>query len=801
MVNKKIEDLIRRSEAREVLLEQIIKSDYPLTNFPNKENFLILAREWNSWYPSAFNVAGGCYFFNVNEEIYIIDPGFNTLDFIVEKNLDIRLIRHIFVTHFHPDHFENLTKILTRLTSKKHKITVYMNTTTFSQFKIFLKDNTEFIELKPGNHLKVEIKKKNYDFNIELDVARSYHKEIGGYMNSIGLKFHLKSVKDKNKSYKIGFMSDTDGSLEYMDYYKKIYDDCDILIPHIGAIHKSPNGYKHLYLSGIEELLIRISNKNKFIFLGEFGLELGNNQIFYNGIYRVISAKIPYMRLMKNIYELIYSQDSIISKEEKNTILILLIREFEGCTKEIENETILKEDRSEEVFLDNLHSIFQDYLKNYNEELIKDLFWSFLKIYVFEVETNIADFKNDLIDFLNKNGLENINKKFSNNLKKIIPYFSKNFRDKLLSKLIFAIVPRYAKKSLALSSLIPKSMRIVVNNPTNPDDSIVENFFGRESNYKSILNINKINEVAWKGLILLLFIYFIIVLQEDKEIYEIDDYPEGRKIICEYLKKTNHKIIPVHPSYKIIFGESFIELEGKCEDEHINQIRIDEYNSSWNINYEKTVDKDSKRREFIDIIPPDKCSVCQYYDYLDSEPSYPYDSEMERIEEEEHHKFEENERNRINAKIIMAQTFDDFFNVFFDLSLPSLIIIDSNILRERVEGLINETDIAPEQKILYLIHPYMIKHSIIFKLLINQLNQLSKDAIKQLVYRIFENPSPYSEIEEKNDIYLKLLDNETLLKEIFSRIKDDIDLEFIVRLAKYLGEKLEIEKLKIDDLQ
>ena len=207
MVNKKIEDLIRRSNAREILLKQIIKSDYPLTNFPNKENFLILAREWNSWYPSSFNVAGGCYFFNVNEEIYIIDPGFNTLDFIVEKNLDLRLIRHIFITHFHPDHFENLTKILTRLTSKKHKITVYMNTTTFNQFKLFLKDNTEFIELKPGNHLKVEIKKKNYDFNIELDVARSYHKEIGGYMNSIGLKIHLKSVRDKNKSYKIGFMS------------------------------------------------------------------------------------------------------------------------------------------------------------------------------------------------------------------------------------------------------------------------------------------------------------------------------------------------------------------------------------------------------------------------------------------------------------------------------------------------------------------------------------------------------------------------------------------------------------------
>jgi len=313
---------------------------YKSTKFYSGEKILILAREWNSWYPSAFNVSAGCYFFNINEEIYIIDPGFNTLDIIVQNNLDLRLIRYIFVTHFHPDHFENLTKLLTRLTSRTYKLTVYMNTTTLNQFEVYLKDNTEFIELKPGNHLKIGSNNENRNFEINLEITKSFHKEIGGYMNSIGLKFHLIPVESKNQSYKIGFMSDTDGLSAYMNHYEKFYDECDILIPHIGAIHKNPNGYKHLYLSGIEELLGRIKNENKFIFLGEFGLELANNNTFYNGLYRVISRKIPYTKLITNIYGIFFSQDSTISLKEKNSIVKLLVKECEACLKKVNYKSI-----------------------------------------------------------------------------------------------------------------------------------------------------------------------------------------------------------------------------------------------------------------------------------------------------------------------------------------------------------------------------------------------------------------------------------------------------------------------------
>ena len=137
-----------RYKLREDLIERIIKNSEIIQNFPVHENFLVLSRQWNSWYPSSLDVEGGCYFFNINDEIIIIDPGFNTLDEIKKSQLDIRLIRHVFITHFHRDHFESLIKILTRITSKNNPITVYMNPTAFDQFKIYSKAYKDFIELK-----------------------------------------------------------------------------------------------------------------------------------------------------------------------------------------------------------------------------------------------------------------------------------------------------------------------------------------------------------------------------------------------------------------------------------------------------------------------------------------------------------------------------------------------------------------------------------------------------------------------------------------------------------------------------
>ena len=68
---------------------------------------------------------------------------------------------------------------------------------------------------------------------------------MGGSTDAIGIKITLESVIQSGRKFRIGFMSDTDGLAAYMESYKQSYLDCDIIIPHLGAIQKEPNGYKH----------------------------------------------------------------------------------------------------------------------------------------------------------------------------------------------------------------------------------------------------------------------------------------------------------------------------------------------------------------------------------------------------------------------------------------------------------------------------------------------------------------------------------------------------------------------------
>ncbi|KKN05374.1 hypothetical protein LCGC14_1088050 [marine sediment metagenome] len=404
---------------RESLLEKILESSYPIVPFPKKQNFLILAREWNSWYPSSFQVSGGCYLFNLNREIIIIDPGFNTFDILIRNNFDIRLIRHIFITHFHPDHFESLTGLLTRLTSKDNKLKVYLNSTSFNQFQIYSKNFTEFIELKPKMLLKIVSDSGYHDFDVNLKVTKAYHKEIGGSMNSIGLKFNL---KNKDNNYNIGFMSDTDGLIDYIEEYYNEYKDCKIIIPHLGAIHKEPIGNKHLYYAGVKSFLEKLKEKNYIIFLGEFGLELGSNEDFLKGISHFISDNLSYDILMKNIYTLLFPTKKDQFGGDKQLILDLFTRKFESFIKKINKSYLVKslelllpflfitkenrnlnEDDFQAHVLKMIKKAIDKIIIKFEEDYFRNVFWTFLKKFLFQ-----ADLNNDyekLLDELRSEGI------------------------------------------------------------------------------------------------------------------------------------------------------------------------------------------------------------------------------------------------------------------------------------------------------------------------------------------------------------------------------------------------------------
>jgi len=75
-------------------------------------DYFQILRKWNSYYPSFYDVSGGCYVIHYNGEYTIIDPGYHTLNILRENRIDTRSIQNIIITHNHPDHNGGLIELL-----------------------------------------------------------------------------------------------------------------------------------------------------------------------------------------------------------------------------------------------------------------------------------------------------------------------------------------------------------------------------------------------------------------------------------------------------------------------------------------------------------------------------------------------------------------------------------------------------------------------------------------------------------------------------------------------------------------
>jgi len=819
-----LKKLKEREKYREKLLENIIKKSDPIRSFPKKENFLILARQWNSWYPSSLEVVGGCYFFNVNEEIIIVDPGFNTLEEIIKNKLDIRLIRHVFVTHFHPDHLESLTKLLTRLTSPTHKIYIYLNSTTFNQFKIYKKNDTEFMELRPGLSLKLDIKIEKPEFKIDVIVGKAFHREIGGSMNSVGLKFILYSP-DKEKQFKIGFMSDTDGSMEYMEYYKKFYDECQILIPHLGSVRKFPTGYKHLYLSGVEELLKNISNKNKVIFLGEFGFELANDTLFYKGLSRVFPEHISYNILIKSIYNFLNKEDITLDEEKKLLMGKLLAKRFESLMNKIIQtnnfrlilEIILpliildadlqeKDDIYEgcrDIIEEKLTPVFETFHTIISEDSFKEIWWGFLKFAVFEID-EISNIRKKIEENMDIWGLTNLRVQFNEFITKFIPYLSKNFKARLKKELIRCFAFIHGNRKSNLEQILPNMIDLHVNIAPNHYLEDIENFSGLR-NFTNFFKKNK-----WELFNSIFYAYFLIRLVEIEKNFKERNSLDGREIICKYLSETTkHLVLPVHPSYKILFSfGKEIQLKGHCDDfKHFDIVSIKDFNKNWKIEH-----KSKDNEEFINIIQNENCKMCKEW-ILEAEamkgPEPPEDY-YERAAYEESSYFEWHEKIVLNINDLeqFIYCFDekqDYFitNLNDDLVFNKLLELIGKDFNP-FEGLIDKSDYFIEIydkgsdffEELALIHPNLLIYEKIMQLVEERIRNRTEVEFIDMIFAIFKNFFVF-----KDDNYYKIFDNVrlvNLIKPIVNKSDNKIKFNFVIESIEYLSVKIrkKIGKIK-----
>jgi len=697
-IDKEMEELITLSEDKENFLEILARNDDLIEYYPQEINYMVLGRVWNSWYPSSFNIVGGCYFFNINGEVIIIDPGFNAIDILKRNKVDLRLIRHLIVTHFHPDHFESLTRLLTREISDEIKLNVYLNPTTFQQFKIYAKDDLKLIELKPSMTLNLDflkderiLKMKERTFDVELKIGKAFHREIGGAVGSIGLKFVLKHRKTK-KEFKIGIMSDTDGSQDYMEYYRNFYDDCNILIPHIGAVHKHPKGYKHLYLSGLEKLLQTFNKNGKFVFLSEFGLELGSDLQFSELVKELIPKDMNYRAFVQNLFKI---QDSnSLSRTILGSVLnhriesYLGVIEFTGICIELilpligfyRNDTDCTQEIEE--FKDIIGEMYK---VDFAETKLKEIWKIFLEEHIFKVSNSNTSLQL-ITETIDKFGAENFRKKFDQFISNLLEFSSPNYTTSLYDTILKTLIPRMSRKKFYELGERYRLIRIL----RNVKESNYFEFWSPSARERlkfggigeKLIHIypesNSVISIKESLVILLLFYaYLLINLEGLNEQISSFNKKDGRKTTCSYLcNKTGWKIYPGHPSFRIVFDSNEIFIEGSCtKPEHRELIDIKKFYNKWQFYPKKILANQKIQEEYINVIPRSECKECKFDDYLSkiSSPDYDYDpydaDEVISIQKEEREYLKEASaifEAELEANPSKVKTIYDFEDLLID---------------------------------------------------------------------------------------------------------------------------------------
>lgn len=292
--SKELTDEVGR---REMFFKELVESTYVTDSYYSQEHTqILLARKWNSWYPTYFETHGGCYAILTSDQdpcritncgVIVIDPGFDFMAILRKTaNIEPQDIKTVVVTHYHPDHVAGLMEFATLKTASRSPCDFYLNETTFRAYHRMQSKELTFHEIHCGQTLLIS-EYTSFDGckeQIFLNTTRAYHEELGHAYNSLGLKFSF--LKDGRSLFRFSITGDTDGNSAYIKEYARNYADSDLLIAHLGTFSntKYGRGGKHLYPIGVDLLLDEIkitcaqdqgNMPKRTLVLSEFGLELG----------------------------------------------------------------------------------------------------------------------------------------------------------------------------------------------------------------------------------------------------------------------------------------------------------------------------------------------------------------------------------------------------------------------------------------------------------------------------------------------------------------------------------------------
>jgi CheY-like chemotaxis protein len=296
------------------------------------EPLFVVARRWNSWYPSIFNVPGGAYAIvspsadgaDTTPSI-VIDPGFRFMEIFNELGINIQNVNSCIITHNHPDHMGGIFEFLAARTTYKTPTKLFFNPSTCNMLRCFAGPLAEVNELN-DNDMSILSKYVSGDstYQITCKSFNTDHEEIGPCNTSKGLIITTTKESGGDRvSPKIVILGDTEYEHD-RQIIEKVCTNCvNLTVLHIGCTQLKDALGKHLYLQGtldilsdMESELYKSNYQGKMtVLISEWGLEHAT----HNQLRGIFDSRLPGFNDVSPIEEMM----RIIKERNFNKLVVL----------------------------------------------------------------------------------------------------------------------------------------------------------------------------------------------------------------------------------------------------------------------------------------------------------------------------------------------------------------------------------------------------------------------------------------------------------------------------------------------
>lgn len=268
-----------------------------------KEPVLVVARRWNSWYPSFFEVPGGAYATvfpacrkSRRNRVAVVDPGFRFLKVLGELGLSVQDLETCIITHNHPDHMGGVFEYIACRYEADKPASFLCNPTTQRMLSGMTQANVTAHVLPHDNKEDVVFCYQDAGRTFRSLGVRAFatdHCEVGWDSDSRGLVLTCHAGKKKDDpdgSFRTVILGDTayDQANDDMDFPTILTGDehTKIAVLHLGSAQIKRRAGGHLYLTGLGRLVQQMAARlercgrnrmNRLVVLvSEWGLEHAN---------------------------------------------------------------------------------------------------------------------------------------------------------------------------------------------------------------------------------------------------------------------------------------------------------------------------------------------------------------------------------------------------------------------------------------------------------------------------------------------------------------------------------------------